>query len=42
MTPGGVRVRNVALPVIRRAYAVYNVDCVAAAAGVLTGRPGRR
>jgi Icc-related predicted phosphoesterase len=26
LTPGGVRVRNVAQPVIRRAYAVYSLD----------------
>lgn len=26
VTPGGVQVRNVALPVLRRAYAVYRLD----------------
>jgi len=28
ITPGGVQVRNVALPVLRRAYAVYSLDAV--------------
>ncbi len=27
MTPGGVRVRNVAHPVIKQAYSVFNVEC---------------
>ncbi|GAA1635995.1 metallophosphoesterase [Nonomuraea maheshkhaliensis] len=27
MTPGGIRVRNVALPVLNRAYAVYCLEC---------------
>lgn len=29
-TPGGIRVRNVAQPVINRAYNVYCLDCGAA------------
>lgn len=29
MTPGGVRVRNVAHPVIKQAYSVFNVECPA-------------
>ena len=32
LTAGGVRVRNVALPVIRRPYAVYCLDALAEAA----------
>ncbi|MGI5166729.1 metallophosphoesterase family protein [Spirillospora sp. CA-253888] len=32
LTPGGVRVRNVALPVIQQAYAVYAMECEPAAA----------
>jgi hypothetical protein len=27
MTPGGVRVRNVAHPVIRQAFSVFELDC---------------
>jgi Icc-related predicted phosphoesterase len=34
VTPGGIHVRNVALPVIRRAYNVYSLDAGAAAAAV--------
>ena len=33
VTPGGVRVRNVALPVIQHAYAVYCLDGERAEAG---------
>lgn len=33
MTPGGVRVRNVAHPVIKRAYSLFHVDHAAPAAG---------
>ncbi len=33
VTPGGIHVRNVAQPVLRRAYAVYELEARAAAAG---------
>ncbi|MFD7630475.1 metallophosphoesterase [Streptomyces sp. NPDC059851] len=40
MTAGGVRVRNVAMPVIGRAFAVYHLDPVRAGGdGVGVGRP---
>jgi hypothetical protein len=40
MTPGGVRVRNVAQPVIRKAYAVYCMETATSAALAGVARSG--
>ncbi|MFC4906957.1 metallophosphoesterase family protein [Actinomadura gamaensis] len=39
LTPGGTRVRNVALPVIQQAYAVYCLDPAEREGGALSGQP---